>query len=507
MTNVIELHKVNEVYIQVTTEPSIEKEISDLFKYRLEGYQHTPAGRNGWQGWIYLFNIKKHLLFAGHLKRLLDFAKEHNYTVEYNADLFIANNFSLIEAKDFIKSLNIHSNGKSLIARDNQELGLAKAIRYKKITIISPTRSGKSFVLYSYIRYLLDSKTCRLGLLLVPTKSLVEQMFTDFQDYSSVNQWPVQDRIQRLYGGFTSDIAPETRVLVATWQSLYKLDPEYFEQFDFLICDEAHTAKAKEIGNICTQCINAGYRLGVTGTDHDNDLSNIKIEGYFGPITKLTTTKKLMDAGHVASLNIKSIVLKHPPGTKKIVKSLIKTTAMAAKYQAEIDYIVDCLARNLFLRNLVLSIEGTSLVMFNYERHGVIIHDLIREKLDESLRKLFFINGKTETEVREQVRRIANDAENSIIVGSSVFATGITIPNLRNIILATPTKAKIRTLQTIGRSLGIGDNKTTATVYDIADDFSETKYERSNYTFGHYLKRLKFYEDEKFDITTYEVIL
>jgi superfamily II DNA or RNA helicase len=498
----IQLQKVNEVYIKVTAEPGVEREIFEYFKYQMPNYQYSPKGRKGWNGWVYLYNIGTKRLCTGLLKYLLEWAREHKYSVEYNPDLFIYNDFSLTEGQDYLNSLKL-----PVEPREYQVIGFTKAIRYKRLTMISPTRSGKSLVIYSFSRFLLEYRQCHRGVLIVPTTTLVEQMYGDFQEYSAQNLWSVEDRVQRLYSGYTKDILPNTQLLVCTWQTLKELPDKVLADFDFIIGDEAHTFSAKEVGRCAGRCISAAYRLATTGTTHEDNISNLKVEGYFGPISKLTTTKKLMDDGHIATLSVKSLVLKYPEGTQMLVDASASGPSAAAAYQAELDYIIHSVPRNLFIRNLALSIEGNSLLMFHYERHGIILHDLIKDRIDESTRKLFFVNGKTETEVRDEVRKIANLERNSIIVGSSVFSTGITIPNLNNVIFATPTKAKIRTLQSIGRSLGLGDNKTTATLYDIADDFTEGKFSKPNYTLQHYAKRMKLYADEKFTISHYTIKL
>lgn len=504
----IQLKKINEVYIRVTADPGIEKELSEFFKFRPPNHQYMTKGKGRWEGWIRLYNLRTKHLYSGLLKYLLEFAATHKYTVEYNEDLFLMNNFSRIEAREFIKSLNLQSRNLDLEARDYQEIGLAKAIRYKRLTLISPTRSGKSLVLYSFVRYLLDNRKGKLGLLVVPTTSLVEQMYTDFQDYSTANLWSVENRVQRLYDGYTDKIERETGLLISTWQSLNNMPDEYLKQFDFLIGDEAHTFSAACVGNVAGRAINAEYRLACTGTTHEEDVNNLKVEGYFGPISKLTTTKKLMDAGQIATLSIKSLVLKYPPLTQLTVDSMYPPRATGAqKFAVELDYLINCAPRNRFIRNLALSVQGNTLLMFHYERHGLIIYDLIKSKLGDSDRKLFFVNGKTETEVREQTRKIADAEKDAIIVGSFVFSTGITIRNLHNVVFATPTKAKIRTLQTIGRSLGLGDNKTSATLYDIADDFRVDPAADPNYTLEHYMARMSLYHQEQFQISHYSIQL
>ena len=139
------------------------------------------------------------------------------------------------------------------------------------------------------------------------------------------------------------------------------------------------------------------------------------------------------------------------------------------------------------------------------EAHGAILYDQINNKVEEG-RKVFFIHGGVDAEEREEVRRITEEQDNAIIVASyGTFSTGINIKNLHNVIFASPSKSRIRNLQSIGRVLRKGKNKVKAKLYDIADD--TTINNRKNYTLRHFIERVKIYNQEQFnyDITTINI--
>jgi len=129
---------------------------------------------------------------------------------------------------------------------------------------------------------------------------------------------------------------------------------------------------------------------------------------------------------------------------------------------------------------------------------------MILEKSEN--RPVFFIHGGVGVDEREEVRRITEEQNDAIIVASyGTFSTGINIRNLHNVIFASPSKSKIRTLQSIGRGLRLGQNKDSATLYDIADDL--TYKSRKNFTLDHFMERMKIYNDEKFEYQIYTINL
>jgi superfamily II DNA or RNA helicase len=323
----------------------------------------------------------------------------------------------------------------------------------------------------------------------------VEQLYTDFTDYSTANGWDVATSVHRIYQG--KDKNTDLPLTISTWQSIYTQPKEYFEQFDFVIGDEAHLFKAQSLTSILSSCVNARYRIGLTGTLDGTKTHKLVLEGLFGQVERVTTTKELMDNKQLADFTIKCLILKHDDEICKLMKG--KT------YQEEIEYLILNESRNKFIKNLAVSLKGNSLILYQYvDKHGKILYDMLTKTENIGDRKIFFVYGKTDTETREQVRRITEEENDAIIVASyGTFSTGINIRNLHNIIFASPSKSRVRNLQSIGRGLRIGDNKTEAVLYDIADDLRYKNH--LNFTLKHFIERTKIYNEEKFIYKLYKI--
>jgi superfamily II DNA or RNA helicase len=116
------------------------------------------------------------------------------------------------------------------------------------------------------------------------------------------------------------------------------------------------------------------------------------------------------------------------------------------------------------------------------------------------------VYGKTDVDVREDIRKIVETEKDAIIVASfGVFSTGVNLRNLHNIIFASPSKSRVRNLQSIGRGLRKSDTKSNAVLYDIADDLRWKKH--NNYTIKHFLSRIQIYAEEKFVFKVYKIQL
>lgn len=489
----ITIEKINNVHIRVYAEPSIAQELSDFFQFRVDGYKFTPAYRTGrWDGFIRLYNLQTKTLYVGLLKYVTDFAQRNNYEVKYLNDVTNSKDISLKEVQDYTTWLNLHGRGAPIEIRDYQLDAIQQALANERVLLLSPTASGKSLIIYSTMRHHIEEG--RKCILVVPTTSLVEQMYTDFEDYSSANGWRVDRHCQKLYSGFSKDFTSD--VLITTWQSIYKQSKEWFSQFDVVFGDEAHQFKAKSLGTVMDKMTDVRYRIGTTGTLDNSKVHKLVLEGMFGPLYKVITTRELMDNNQVANLKIKCILLKYDEITRK---SNTKNT-----YQQEMDFIVTSEKRNKFIRNLAISCEGNTLILFQYvEKHGKILNDMIASKVKEN-RKVFFIYGGTDTEVRESARTLTDKENDAIIIASyGVFSTGINIPSIENVIFASPTKSKIRSLQSIGRGLRLKEGKTHCNLFDIADDlhWKSTK----NHTLRHLAERIKTYAEEQFAYKILEV--
>ena len=479
------LHKKNEAYIQFECDRGIAQELSDYFTFFVPGHQFTPAYKSRiWDGKIRLADLRSFTIYHGLVPYIEIFCKERDYTLEIDSDVSVTQNFSLVEAKEFVDTLKLPHE-----IRDYQLKSFVQAIRNKRMLLLSPTASGKSLVLYCIIRYLQIEN--ERGLLIVPTTSLVEQMYKDFEDYG----YDSEQYCHRQYSG--KDKHTNKFLTITTWQSIYKNPGEYFEQFDFVLGDEAHQFKAKSLTTILSGCVNAKYRIGTTGTLDGTQTHKLVLEGLFGPVYKATSTADLIDKGQLASFKIKCLILKHPESVCKMARSW--------DYNQELEYIVMNTARNNFIRNLALSLNGNTLILFQFvEKHGKSLYANIKEHAKN--RHVFFVFGGTDVEIRESVRAITEKERDAIIVASyGTFSTGVNIRNLHNIIFASPSKSRIRNLQSIGRGLRIGDNKDEAVLFDISDDFRIGKY--TNYTLKHFVDRVRIYDDEKFKYKFYNIEL
>jgi len=482
---VIKVSKKNEVHLKIETEPGISQELNDFFTFEVPGARFMPLYKNRmWDGKARLFNMYRQELYVGLLPYLQDFAD----TLEYKVELDIENIGDPVSTKyveNFAEKLNLQSGEKDIEIRDYQVEAVKHAINTGRALLLSPTASGKSLIIYNLIRY--HQHLNRKQLIIVPTTSLVEQMYGDFQDYATANDWAVSENCHRIYGG--KEKSNDYPVTISTWQSIYKFPKSWFDKFDVIYGDEAHLFKAKSLTTILDKCVNAKYRIGTTGTLDGSKTHKLVLEGIFGQVKKVITTKKLMESKQVADLKIIAMVLDYPEVDRKTVKGM--------SYQEEMDWLVSNHKRNLVIRNLSTTQKGNTLVLFQFvEKHGRILHDMITKKCPD--RKVFFVFGGTDTETREQIRSITEKEEDAIIIASyGTFSTGINIRNLHNIVFASPSKSRIRNLQSIGRGLRKGDNKVSCNLFDIGDDLQWKS--KKNYTLTHMVERIKIYNEENFN--------
>ena len=483
------ISKVNEVYAKIECEKHIAKEISEYFTFFVPGYTFVPAYRNKiWDGKIRLFDSRNSQIYMGLIGNVEEFCQERDYTFTHN---FVDDDYPLYHAKKFIGDLQIHARGEPIEVREHQIEGYIHAMRKRRALLLSPTASGKSLIIYLIFRQLQQYQNLK-GLVIVPTTSLVEQLYSDFADYNNDN---MEEHLHRVYQG--KDKESSKPLIISTWQSLYKLPKEYFHQFDYVIGDEAHLFKAQSLTTILTACINAKYRVGLTGTLDGTKTHKLVLEGLFGPVNKVISTRELIDKNQVSNFEVKCLILKHPD--EKCLEYKDKT------YQEEIQYLISNEVRNKFIKNLAVSLGKNTLILYQMvDKHGRILYDMIKDTEKIGNRKVFFVHGGTDTTDREEIRRIMEIENDAIVVASyGTFSTGINIRNLHNIIFAMPTKSTIRTLQSIGRGLRQSEGKEQATLYDIADDLRYKKH--MNYTLKHFVERTKIYNDEQFPFKIYKI--
>jgi|TARA_R110001592_G_scaffold47214_1_gene149816 superfamily II DNA or RNA helicase len=479
------ISKKNENEIHIDCEQHVLYELQEAFSFDVEGASFSPAYRKKfWDGKVRLCSVVKQTLPAGLTYRLCKWLDKHDYKWDFRESKYYGVPYE-VDERIFYEGVELFMNKISGVKpRDYQIETVFHALKEYRKTIVSPTGSGKSLMIYSIARYL--KSIGKRVLVVVPSKGLVEQMTGDFVDYG----WDVEN-IHKIYQGHSIDT--KAPVTVTTWQSVYGLDKSWFRQFDGVIGDECHNFKAKCLQGIMKKMPDAKWRYGFTGTLDGKNVHKLILEGQFGPVYRTTTSSDLMDKGFLAQLKVEIITLKHEPQSFKT-------------YNDEIELIGLMEERNRFITNLSCDLKGNVLVLFSrVEKHGLPLHEMIQSKTN---RPVHLIYGDTKVDVREDVRSIAEKSNDNLILGSyGTMSTGVNIKNLHHVVFASPSKSRIRVLQSIGRGLRKAKGKESVLLYDIADDFRGGKIVKNNFTLNHLAERIKFYIDEDFTYRITELTL
>lgn len=470
---------VNTSYARVFASPSVMAEIRDHFTFMSPKAKYHPKFKMGvWDGKISL--LKQGKLYVGLEGRLKLFCEKRGYELASTLPVYDTPFQNQDQIEDYLDSLGIPDE---FDTRDYQLDAFRRGTETHRALFLSPTSSGKSLMIYHLIRFY-EKKT----LVIVPTVALVHQMAGDFKDYGES-----EDSIHTIAGGerWTSK-----NITISTWQSAVKMldQPEWWKQFGMVVGDEAHRFAAKSLIEIMEKLVDCPIRFGFTGSLDDSKCNAMTLEGLFGPVYEVTTTRELMDAGYVSPLAVNVLILKHPEPVRK----------NKFKYPEEVDFLIRCTERNNFITELALHLSGNTLLLYHrVEDHGKVLTEILRRKTD---RPVYFIHGGVAGDARNTVRQLIEEQDNAIIVASvGTFSTGINIKRLHNVITASSWRSRVMNLQSIGRGLRLGSDKTICNLYDITDDMSWKK--RKNYTLLHSEVRIKLYNEQKFDYTIEKIDL
>jgi superfamily II DNA or RNA helicase len=487
--NQIKITMLNHSTMHVDADRGIQQELSEHFSFFVEGYKFMPTYRNRvWDGKIRLFNLLTSELPVGLYLDVAKLAQTRGYPI-----ILVDTVYGMPLRRDFVDAETVTDFTRSIDlpypAYDYQLAAIHHIAMFKRGILLSPTGSGKSLMIYALMRWYMKHETGDI-LIVVPTTGLVEQMQGDFEDYGFS-----RDNIHTIYSG--KDKNTDKRIILSTWQSIYKLSPVWFKRFGCIFGDECHGFAAKSLSSIMNKSHNAQYRIGTTGTLDGTKTHEMVLKALYGPVMNVTTTKKLQDQGTLAALDIDIIQLNYP---KHVRESWGKK-----KYQDEIKFITQYEPRNKFISNLSVGLKGNTLVLFRLVDHGKVLFDLTKPLIDPN-RKMYYIHGGVGTSDRDAVRHIVEKQDDAIIYASmGTFSTGINIRNIHNIVFASPSKGQIKVLQSIGRGLRLADNGTTTKLYDIVDDARHMGY--NNFAVKHSGVRIKIYENQLFKFKLHGVDL
>ena len=272
MQNII-VDKVNDVYLRIDADASIRRELSDYFSFEVPGYKFTPQFRNRvWDGKIRLYSYATGQLYVGLYPYLKDWCKKKDVHIVESSQILAYNSGIAADIDGLIESYDM-----SITPRDYQINAFKFALEYERGLVLSPTASGKSLIIYMLCRHYMNMINNNI-LIIVPTTSLVEQLYKDFKDYG----FNVEKNVSRKYHGY--DIDEDKRIVISTWQSLYKLPKKFFEDYGAVIGDEAHLFKAVSLTKIMTKLTDCKYRIGLTGTLDDSKTHKLVLQGLFGMV-------------------------------------------------------------------------------------------------------------------------------------------------------------------------------------------------------------------------------
>jgi superfamily II DNA or RNA helicase len=465
---------VNEVFVRVDCDDAIARELSDYFSFDVPGARFMQRnGRKHWDGKIRLFKLRDHSIYRGLIPRLKEFADARGYTFTDDSATDVRRTFALDASLQRIPLKHA--------LRDYQRAALDTALTHERGIILSPTASGKSYIIYLLTQILRTERV----LIVVPTIGLVSQMAQDFADYGC------PEPVYQIQAGVAKRTT--SRLTVSTWQSIYQLSPDYFQQFGCVIVDEVHTAKAKSLTGLMEKCTTARYRLGFTGTLDQSECNRLVLEGLFGAVARVATTAALQQQQHLAKLKVNMCILDYPETLRRSLRR--------SSYVEEIDALVAEAARAEFIAQLVSKLDGNTLVLFQLvQKQGLGLFKRLVELCAATGKTVHYIAGSVDADDRERIRQaVINGGQHVVVASYGTCQAGINIPNLNNLVLAHPSKSMIRVLQSIGRVLRMAKGKAYALLIDIVDDLRVGAY--INHVFRHGQERAQFYSSEKFPVS------
>ena len=487
------IEKSNESFAQIHCDEEINHKINNLFSAFAPGYRFNPRYKHHlWDGKITAYSPITQLLPIGLVDNLINWCKRKNYSYKLQ---FFDNYKDEIDKEILEKEINNHLiNGYKI--RDYQLNAVHAALTNKKGMILSCTGSGKSLMIYSIFKYLLEKRKARRLLLIVPSTMLVEQMYTDFKDYG----WKDIDlEVEMLYSGKKPTF--KAPVLISTWQSLDKQDKSFFEKYDGVIVDEAHQAKASVLSRIVKCAFNAEYKIGTTGTLPAELSDQLLINGVLGNVVFELKSRELIDRGFLSKMTIATIYLRYPTDFIKENKD--------RNYPEEVKMVEEYDNRNKVLNFVIDHTPATNnmLILVTHRQHL----DSIKEYLQKSYpnRKVSIINGSIKAKEREDIRTGIENEDGTLLVATyKTMSTGVNIPKLHAVMLYSNSKSRIQVLQSIGRGLRKHNMKNKVIIYDIVDDLSyqtRTGKTKKNYCMQHYDERYAFYKEQEFPIVSHSI--
>lgn len=496
----ITLIPYNKLYYKLVCSKEILVALRGYLSIKAPGFFFNPLYKNGlWDGYVCLF--KGDLFPRGLLPDLQRYCKDTQTTLTIAPEQQIPT-ISDERFNEIVEEIRISDIDKKtgelrqIFLRDYQEDAIRTCLMKKHHLIVSQTSTGKSLMIYMILKILQEDVLFNKKMLvIVPSITLVEQMYKDFINYSKLNGWDTEKYCTKMHSKAKPDL--DKLILITTWQSLMDKDENFFKQYHAVILDEAHkigksnTKEAKEIEKEIVHCINAEFLFGFTGTLPEELLYKKKIQSFFGGYKEVTSYQEAMAAGNICNLNVNVLKLNYTTGFEDKMRN----------YKNEKSFIMSSQRRNEFIKKLLLKNTGNQLLLFmEIKKHAKVIYESIVSDPRFKDYKVILLDSSSKVSVREDAKTLLETTDKVIVFGTyALLGTGWSVNNIWNIVFVAPLKSKIAVLQSIGRGLRLlpGQNKVCQ-IWDIVD-----KFEYKNILYKHYLQRQRYYDENKFEYKIY----
>jgi len=419
--------------------------------------------------------------------RLVYTILEYLQTLEVPLNIQITDKF-----KDFIHTPHLWDEDKDIVTlgmslRDYQYETVKAALKNKNGVIILPTSAGKTFVMATIVRSIQLQQNKLKTLILVPDIQLVTQSYSDFIEYGIP-----KNEITKWTGSYEPDF--NASIIIANIQILQseKQDLSLLKDVELLIIDEVHKLKHGNKVNKIVDQITAKYRFGLTGTMPDNKIDEWNILGKLGRVIYKKQSIDLRELNYISQVHVAILKVTYS-NLPKFTKS--NGASPTAGYEEEIQFLQTNIFRNSLITKIINGVNKNTLIMVDRIAHG---EELLRVLSSNTKKKVYFVHGDIEIEERENIRKLMEKEDNIICIAiSKIFSTGINIKNLHNIVFAAIGKAKIKIIQSIGRSLRKHTSKKRATIFDIGDNL--------RYGNAHLDERIRLYDNEQIPYTITDI--
>jgi superfamily II DNA or RNA helicase len=485
--------------IDSCTELEYEQLKTSLTK-KIEGWRFHPLVKKKlWDGNISF--IKKNKIPSGLWKEVIDICKEYDLEFTLNG---ITNIFDTeINVDSFNEWVEDFFKNSDIKPRDYQIDAAFKILKYRRCLAELATSAGKTLISFLVIAYLMEVLGKKKILMIVPNVSLVVQASGDFEEY---NKQRVSLKIQQIYAGVK--LRQSSNIVIGTYQSLVKNDEEYFKQFDAVLIDETHKAKATSIQTIMDKCWHCDYRFGLSGTiPKRGTVDRLSLMSALGPLVTQVKANYLQEEGHIAQCKVIQFHMDYATiEQKNAFADLSKNSYDRQRlFSLEQNFINQDEKRLNFICQIIKKSTNNSLVLFHKIDYGEKLYQKLREVTDK---RIYYVDGGVSPELREEFKSRMEKNNDVIIVASyGTFSTGISIKNIHNIYFTESFKSEVIIRQSIGRGLRKHHAKEVVKIYDFIDDlrFKDESIDWTNYTFRHGIERRKIYKEEKFPFEVHDI--